>query len=504
MEDYPMRKTSLCMVIIGLLVCSSIFLAAGQLVKAQTGTQISGILTTDATWTSANSPYTLSGNLLVNNSAVLTIESGVTVKLNNYYIMVNGTLQAHGTVNNPITFDGGQITITPFSAGWSQADGTGSIIENALVHSALTVSNSAYINNNKLLGTVTVSNQINDTGHLVLTQIPSISNNTINNGITVNNNGAANICGNTINGCSTGISQSTWWLNSGTTLIENNVIVNNTCGVAISEWVGGRNTVIIRNNTIANNGIGIYISYSSNDANLNVTAINNNIYGNTNYNFKNQNPGNINATSNYWGTMDNQKIDQSIYDFKNDFTLGTVTIAPVLDSPNTQAPTFANASAGIGGSIAPNGIVYLKFGGSQTFNITPNAGYHIADVLVNGTSIGDVNSYFVHDVSGAVTISASFAPNPTPTPTTTLTPTAPPTVTATPTITAQPTNTPESTLTPTYVPTTTPSPSPTASESPTTEPSPSVPEFPALSILPLLAGAAVAIFFAKKKSLKAT
>ena len=41
-------------------------------------------------------------------------------------------------------------------------------------------------------------------------------------------------------------------------------------------------------------------------------------------------------------------------------------------------------SAGAGGSITPSGAVSVPFGGSQSFNIIANTGYHIADVKVDG------------------------------------------------------------------------------------------------------------------------
>ena len=50
----------------------------------------------------------------------------------------------------------------------------------------------------------------------------------------------------------------------------------------------------------------------------------------------------------------------------------------------------------------------MNYGGSQTFNITPNANYYLADVLVDGTSVGAVSSYTFTNVTANHTISASF------------------------------------------------------------------------------------------------
>jgi len=67
------------------------------------------------------------------------------------------------------------------------------------------------------------------------------------------------------------------------------------------------------------------------------------------------------------------------------------------------------ASAGANGRIAPSGQVTVGYGLSQTFTITPNTSYRIADVLVDGVSVGAVSSYTFSNVTANHTISASFA-----------------------------------------------------------------------------------------------
>lgn len=68
------------------------------------------------------------------------------------------------------------------------------------------------------------------------------------------------------------------------------------------------------------------------------------------------------------------------------------------------------ASAGPNGSISPSGAVTVPRGGDQKFTITPKAGYRyrVADVLVDGKSVGAKTSYTFHDVGANHTISASF------------------------------------------------------------------------------------------------
>ena len=67
------------------------------------------------------------------------------------------------------------------------------------------------------------------------------------------------------------------------------------------------------------------------------------------------------------------------------------------------------ASAGDGGSISPSGSVSVREGMDKTFTITPGSGYHISDVLVDGTSVGAVTSYTFEDVQSKHTIEAVFS-----------------------------------------------------------------------------------------------
>jgi len=67
------------------------------------------------------------------------------------------------------------------------------------------------------------------------------------------------------------------------------------------------------------------------------------------------------------------------------------------------------ATAGANGTIAPSGPVSVTCGAGQTFTITPAAHYHVADVLVDGSSVGAVTSYPFSNVTQPHTIDASFA-----------------------------------------------------------------------------------------------
>lgn len=67
-----------------------------------------------------------------------------------------------------------------------------------------------------------------------------------------------------------------------------------------------------------------------------------------------------------------------------------------------------DASADENGTISPSGKIEVLKGKSQNYEIKANTGYDIADVLVDGVSVGAVSEYNFEDVSGNHTIAASF------------------------------------------------------------------------------------------------
>ena len=118
------------------------------------------------------------------------------------------------------------------------------------------------------------------------------------------------------------------------------------------------------------------------------------------------------------GALDEQKkdiIDGTVVSLDGklyvQFTTSTFSPFALVYERNGSTPTPSHtitASAGTGGSISPSGSVPVQDGGSQTFTITPNSGYAISNVLVDGQSVGAVRSYTFSNVRSNHTISASF------------------------------------------------------------------------------------------------
>lgn len=335
---------------------------------AQSGTNVSGIISSDITWTQANSPYTLTGPVLVSNGIVLTIQDGTTVNLGSYYIEVNGTLQAIGSSLNPVTFNAastGQINFTQYSSSWNQQTQTGCVIENAVLTCSINIYQvSPLISNNQCTYSVNAFSGDSSGIYVWDDGSPIISNNTSNGVITDvyqgSGNGLAVISGNTIKGSYGGIICNCnncdiidntligceWAIEvggqtSGAT-IEGNLLYQSKVGIYFYNTPSGQ--AIIQNNTIANSTIGIQLPSPSS------TIIYNNFLNNqlsislidTYANILQSN--NVNVTYNYWGTTDQQAINQTIFDFKDNFNLGTVNFVPFLTTPNSQTPALPTST----------------------------------------------------------------------------------------------------------------------------------------------------------------
>src|SRR4051794_15624493 len=83
-----------------------ILILLSTITRAQTN--VSGNITSKTTWTKANSPYILTGNVGVPSAYTLTIEPGVTVqRSDDYQILINGAVQVDGTSADTIFFVNG-------------------------------------------------------------------------------------------------------------------------------------------------------------------------------------------------------------------------------------------------------------------------------------------------------------------------------------------------------------------------------------------------------------
>ncbi len=93
----------------------------------------------------------------------------------------------------------------------------------------------------------------------------------------------------------------------------------------------------------------------------------------------------------------------------------TTSVFDSINANHTISATFAEnpsyaitASAGANGTISPAGNVSVLGGAAQKFTVMPAAGYRVADVLVDGASVGALTSYTFYNVQAVHTVSASF------------------------------------------------------------------------------------------------
>lgn len=86
--------------------------------------------------------------------------------------------------------------------------------------------------------------------------------------------------------------------------------------------------------------------------------------------------------------------------------LGCVALS--IDSASAAIYYTIKASAGTNGKISPSGTVRVRKRTSKKFIMLPATGYAVADVLVNGKSVGAVTSYTFPKISANHTISVSF------------------------------------------------------------------------------------------------
>jgi hypothetical protein len=84
------------------------------------------------------------------------------------------------------------------------------------------------------------------------------------------------------------------------------------------------------------------------------------------------------------------------------------TNASAASSVHISIVYTITATAGSGGTIDPSGAVSVVWGNDRTFAITPDSGYAISSVLVDGAGVGAPASYTFGGVSAHHTISAAF------------------------------------------------------------------------------------------------
>jgi hypothetical protein len=276
-----------------LSLLSNDFAASGNL-----GTQVGGTLTSNTTWTAANSPYIITDTIQIPENVNLTIEPGVTVTTqspNNIMFLINGVIQANGNATNKIIFDGNGNssffkTNHPVAEGFVDLDYC--IIRNG--QSAFWLDNTAYLN---------------------------LTNSDLSD-----------------------LSQTSYlWYPSQDTYIEYNTFTN-CAGIKIGTddyFANSSGIVYVRYNLFTNNQGYVINNYASYGASK--IIINNNSFTNTTDTIleveKTSTTADMNASQNFWGTANTTIIDSMIYDENDDVSCSSyINYLPILDAPDPETP----------------------------------------------------------------------------------------------------------------------------------------------------------------------
>lgn len=178
------------------------------------------------------------------------------------------------------------------------------------------------------------------------------------------------VSNNKIIGGSTGVTQGLWGRTSGpyytayglrvqgNAVVSNNIIFNCTVASMILSSGDGVADIKVLNNTLSGTGIQIKGQV--------LASINgNNIQGGLT--LKEPASNNVDASSNWWGTVDSSAIAELIVDSNDNYNLGTVTFSPFLTAPNSLAVPDVNAAA-----PTPNSVPSLTPAPSNSQSIQPS------------------------------------------------------------------------------------------------------------------------------------
>ncbi len=381
------QNTLMRSVIISLLLFVSILISA----ETVESTDVSGIISTNTTWTLADSPYVIVGDTLIEEGNKLIIEPGVEIIFDNSYALyVDGSLEAVGNSMSPINITTGSIEQGEISFRITSDTGENAFKNCFIDNIGITIDRASVdFLNSKLLE---AHLDFNNGNYVAEIRNNSFSNCTSEVLINSGGGGSYNLVNNSFYSCAikfygTGTNSKTYVLNNsfsgsphyGLELLSggrdatfrgnrifdnengvnidglgtdsdftNNLIYNNGIGLR-TEGIGS--STFVEYNTIVQNNIGVDISYRVYDDMIRF----NNIYNNTQYDAKTRRSyeDNTNIPLNYWGTTNLTLISEHIYDYYDDYNLGKIVYEPILTAPvnitsttttTTTTPTTTSSS----------------------------------------------------------------------------------------------------------------------------------------------------------------
>lgn len=320
--------------------------------SAKTQTNVSGGIYTNTTWTMANSPFTVTGDVVVFPGSVLTIEPGVEIRFDDAkYLEIRGGLISNGTTADSIVFtssqsnpgltawegirvmntQGGSISMSYSVVKYSR-DGVG--VECCHGGGPLQVSHSSFRYNETALSHYAGSTILYVDQCLVENNYlgADAGDKYITNSLFRNNEMGIDMERGTMEGCEfRGHNQ---FAISTIGKIRNCLITNNNIGIKEYPTAHFHNNDYysfeeLTNSVIINNGLGIRVK-------ANGIRINQGNYfcDNQTYHVEKIGQENISLSNNCWCDGDSASIAAKIYDGYDDVSRGLVYFLPVATVPN--------------------------------------------------------------------------------------------------------------------------------------------------------------------------
>ena len=318
-------------------------------------TNIGGVISTNTTWSFSESPYIVTSDVVLYSANTLTIEPGVTVKFNSgTKLILRGTLNSIATAGNEIIFTSNSNS--PTKGSWlgieiennQKGKIIASHIKGEFADKFITIKGSSdneiiNINNSEVkncnyafYGYKQPQNNLPNKNRVVFDNL-NVNNNTYafiyaENFIITNSifsDGEMGISGVNSTAANPKISNSEFYnfsifaLNINSGEIKDTHIHHNELGLGL-----GKN-LKVTNSIIEYNSIGIKVGFLKEYSNV---FSNNKICNNSQYNFEHKNNYPVNVTGNFWCSSNEDAISKTIFDAKNDASLGLVNFTPIANS----------------------------------------------------------------------------------------------------------------------------------------------------------------------------
>ena len=323
------------------------------------GTTVSGIISTNTTWRQSNSPYTVIGEVQVASGVTLTIEPGVVVNGNeSYSISIKGSLSAVGTSASKIILNNVRISSTSSTDTESGATS----IQYCEMNSGYLVNlhNKFILRDSKLYGVRGV--------YIYYPQSDwYIERNIFQNSDGISTDSTSYVTGNIY------------------IYIKNNVFYQQKGDYAVYNGYSREpaNTIVEYNSFLSIDRVALYLNSSS--------------------------ASKMMAVNNYWNTTDKNIINAMIYDKNDDLNIkNAIVYEPFLTSPHSNTPPFTISEPVL--SVSPSSRNVAATQGTTDFAVS-NTGTGTMSWYANVISGSWLTITSGASGANAGTIRCSFGPN---------------------------------------------------------------------------------------------